>query len=94
MRLNPIPPNWYLHEFGSCYRLMGRYEEAIAVLRRILKRSPDYLNSRLNLIFTYVMSGKEEAARNEAVEVLKQSPDFSVERFLKHFPYYLFYERH
>jgi hypothetical protein len=33
------------------------------------------------------MSGKEEAARAEAVEVLRQSPDFSVERFLKDFPY-------
>jgi adenylate cyclase len=87
MRLNPMPPDWYLHEFGSCFRLMGRYEEAIAVLKRILKRSPDYLSSRLNLIATYVMSGKEDAARKEAVEVLKQSPDFSVERFLKHFPY-------
>jgi len=87
MRLNPMPPNWYLHEFGSCYRLMGRYEEAIAVSKRVLNRSPDYLNSRLNLIATYVMSGEEEAARNEVVEVLKQSPDFSIERFLKHFPY-------
>jgi adenylate cyclase len=87
MRLNPMPPNWYLHEFGTCYRLMGRYEEAIAVLKRVLNRSPDYLNSRLNLIHTYVMSGEEEAARIEAVEVLKQSPDFSVARFLKHFPY-------
>jgi len=87
MRLNPMPPNWYLHEFGTCYRLMGRYEEAIAVLKRVLNRSPDYLNSRLNLIATYVTSGEEEAARIEAVEVLKQSPDFSVARFLKHFPY-------
>jgi adenylate cyclase len=87
MRLNPMPPNWYLHEFGTCYRLMGRYEDAIAVLKRVLNRSPDYLNSRLNLIHTYVMSGEEEAARIEAVEVLKQSPDFSVARFLKHFPY-------
>jgi adenylate cyclase len=87
MRLNPMPPNWYLHEFGTCYRLMGRYEEAIAVLKRVLNRSPDYLNSRLNLIHTYVMSGEEEAARIEAVEVLKQSPDFSVARFLKQFPY-------
>ena len=87
MRLNPMPPNWYLHEFGTCYRLMGRYEEAIAVLKRNLNRSPDYLNSRLNLIAAYVMSGEEEAARIEAVEVLKQSPDFSVARFLKHFPY-------
>jgi len=85
--LNPMPPNWYLHEFGSCYRLMGRYEEAIAVNKRVLNRSPDYLNSRLNLIVTYMMSGEEEAARKEAVEVLKQRPDFSIERFLKHFPY-------
>jgi len=76
-----------LHEFGSCYRLMGRYEEAIAELKRVLNRSPDYLNSRLNLIATYVMSGEEEVARIEAAEVLKQSPNFSVARFLKHFPY-------
>jgi adenylate cyclase len=87
VRLNPMPPDRYLHELGSCYRLMGRYDEAIAMLKRVLDRNPDYLNSRLNLIATYVMYGKEEAARAEAVEVLRQSPDFSVERFLKDFPY-------
>jgi tetratricopeptide (TPR) repeat protein len=87
VRLNPMPPDFYLHEFGSCYRLMGRYDEAIAMLKRVLDRNPSYLNSRLNLIDTYVMSGKEEAAHAEAVEVLRQSPDFSVERFLKDFPY-------
>jgi len=87
MRLNPMPPNWYLHEFGTCYRLLGRYEEAISVLKRNLNRSPDYLDSRLNLIAAYAMSGDEEAACIEAAEVLKQSPDFSIARFLKHFPY-------
>jgi adenylate cyclase len=87
VRLNPMPPNHYLHEFGSCYRLMGRYDEAIGVLKRVLNRSPDYLSSRLNLIATYVMSGEEEAARAEATQVLEQSPDFSVERFLVNFPY-------
>jgi adenylate cyclase len=87
VRLNPMPPDMYLHEFGSCYRLMGRYDEAIAMLKRVLDRNPDYLSSRLNLITTYVMSGKEEAARAEAMKVLRQSPDFSVERFLKDFPY-------
>jgi tetratricopeptide (TPR) repeat protein len=66
---------------------MGKYTEAIAVLKKILNRSPDYLDSRLNLIATYVMSGDEEAARIEAAEVLMQSPDFSIARFLKHFPY-------
>jgi adenylate cyclase len=87
VRINPMPPDFYLHEFGSCYRLMGRYDEAIAMLKRVLDRNPDYLSSRFNLIATYVMSGKDEAARAEAVEVLSQSPDFSVERFLMNFPY-------
>jgi len=87
IRLNPIPPNQYLHEIGTCLRLMGKYTEAIAVLKKILNRSPDYLDSRLNLIATYVMSGDEEAASIEAAEFLKQSPDFSIARFLKHFPY-------
>jgi len=87
IRLNPLPPNWYLHEYGTCFRLLGRYDEAIAVPKRILERSPDYLNSRLNLTLTYAMSGKEDDARKEAVEVLKLSPDFSIGRFLKDFPY-------
>jgi adenylate cyclase len=87
IRLNPMPPNHYLHEIGTCLRLMERYAEAIAVLKKILNRSPDYLDSRLNLIATYVMSGDKEAACIEAAEVLKQSPDFSIARFLKHFPY-------
>jgi len=87
IRLNPMPPEWLLHEFGSCYRLLGRYDEAIVTLRGVLDRDSGRLNSRLNLIVTYVMSGREEAARAEAAEVLRQSPGFSVERFLKDFPY-------
>jgi len=87
VRLNPMPPDWYLHEVGSCYRLMGRHDEAIAMVKRVLDRNPDYLPSRLNLIATYVMSGKEKVARAEAVEVLRQIPNFSVDRFLHDFPY-------
>jgi hypothetical protein len=48
---------------------------------------PNNLFSRLNLIATYVMSGNEETAHAEAVEVLRQSPNFSVERLLMNFPY-------
>ena len=87
LRLNPMPPNYYLHEFGSCYRLLGRYEEAIIMLKTVLDNNPNYLFSRLNLIATYVMSGEEEKAHVEAMQVLEQSPDFSVERLLMNFPY-------
>jgi len=38
---------------------MGRYDEAIAILKRVLDGNPNYLNSRLNLIATYVMPGKD-----------------------------------
>ena len=87
IRLNPMPPDWYLHDLGSCYRLMGRYGEAVAALKRVLDRNPTYLNSRVNLIATYVRSGREEDARAEAAEVLRQTPNFSIERFLNDFPY-------
>jgi adenylate cyclase len=86
-RLNPMPPDWYLHDLGSCYRLLGRHDEAIAMLKRVLNRNPSYLHSRVSLIATYVMSGKVEAARTEAVEVLKQIPNFAVDRYLNDFPY-------
>jgi tetratricopeptide (TPR) repeat protein len=29
MRLNPIPPGWYLSRLGDAYRLTGRYEKAV-----------------------------------------------------------------
>jgi adenylate cyclase len=87
VRLNPMPPNYYFHEFGSCYRIMGRYQEAIIMLKRVLDNDPNYLFSRINLIATYVMSGEEETAHAEAMQVLEQCPDFSVERLLMDFPY-------
>ena len=30
IRLNPMPPGWYLHNLAATYRNMGRYDEAIA----------------------------------------------------------------
>jgi len=87
VRLNPIPPNYYFHEFGSCYRIMGQYEKAIIMLKRVLDNDPHHLFSRLNLIATYVMSGEEEMAHAEAIQVFEQSPNFSVERLLMFLPY-------
>ena len=35
MRLDPRNREWYLLQFGLAYRLTGRYEEAIAALKRV-----------------------------------------------------------
>jgi adenylate cyclase len=87
IRLNPMTPEWYLHELGTYYRLQGRYEEAIAILKKNTESNPYYLMSRINLTATYSMAGKLDQARAEAKEVLKKIPDFSAEQFMKGFPY-------
>jgi len=87
IRLNPMPPEWYLHELGTYYRLLGRYDEAIAILKKNLARSSDYLTSMINLTATYSMAGKLDQARAQAKEVLRKIPDFSAEQFMKGFPY-------
>jgi tetratricopeptide (TPR) repeat protein len=87
IRLNPMPPEWYLHELGTYYRLLGRYDEAIAILKKNLDRGRDYLMSMINLTATYSMAGKLDQARAQAKEVLSIVPDFSAKQFMKGFPY-------
>jgi adenylate cyclase len=87
IRLNPMPPEWYLHELGTYYRLLGRYDEALAILKKNLARGSDYLTSMINLTATYSMAGKLDQARAQAKEVLRKIPDFSAEQFMKGFPY-------
>ena len=82
-----MTPEWYLHELGTYYRLQGRYEEAIAILKKNLDHNPNYQTSRINLTATYSMAGELDQARTEAKEVLRKIPDFSAEQFMKGFPY-------
>ena len=87
IRLNPLTPEWYLHELGTYYRLLGRYGEAIAIMKKTLDQNPGYLMSQINLTATYSMAGKLDQARAQAKEVLNKVPDFSAEKFMKGFPY-------
>ncbi|MBI3304323.1 MAG: adenylate/guanylate cyclase domain-containing protein, partial [Deltaproteobacteria bacterium] len=79
MRLNPHYPFWYSFELGVTYGQMGRYEEAIAALKRCLTRSPNFLPAHVALAGNYSRLGRDEEARAEAAEVLRLNPNFSVE---------------
>src|SRR5262249_16414923 len=79
MRLNPHYPASYLFILGTDYRLMGRYEEAIAGLKKALTRKPDLLPAHINLAVVYSELGREEEARAEAAEVLRLNPKYSLE---------------
>ena len=79
LRLNPHGPFFYLYNLGFAYRLAGRYEEAMAALKRVLGRNPDWIPAHFNLAIIYSELGREEEARAEAAEVLRVNPNFSLE---------------
>ncbi len=87
MRLNPRYPFRYLSILGMAYRLTGRYEEAIAALKRAISRNPDFLPPHLHLAVSYSEVGREAEARAEAAELLRISPNFSVERTRQQMPF-------
>ena len=66
---------------------MGRHEEAIAAYKRGLTRNPDLLPAHTGLAVIYIELGREEEARAAAAEVLKISPNFSLEKWRQIAPY-------
>jgi adenylate cyclase len=87
MRLNPVHPVWYLWNLGHAYFLMGRCEEAIETLNRVLDRNPGFLPAHVYLTVSYIELGRHEEARAEAVEVMKLSPQTSTEAWRQRIPY-------
>ena len=81
MQLNPDAPAWYLNTLATAYTLSERHAEAVATHKRVLESNPshaDAYNARLELTLLYTGSGRDDAARAEARELLKLVPDFSV----------------
>ena len=73
--------NAYTNDLGWCgnYRLMGRYEEALTALKQALTFNPNNLAAHVLLAVIYSELGQQEEARAEAAEVLRISPNFSLE---------------
>jgi len=86
MRLNPRYPALYLRILGTAYYWTGRTEEAIAAFERALARNPNWLAAHFFLAFVYSELGQEEKARAAAAEVLRLSPNFSLEGVRQRFP--------
>jgi adenylate cyclase len=87
IRLNPIPPNWYLFSLGEAYCLTGQYEEAIAVYTKVLHRTPEDIRTLIGLAATYSLMRREEEARAQAAQILRVIPKFSGESFAHTLPF-------
>ena len=78
IRLNPIPPNWYLFTLGDAYFLAGQHEEAVAAYKRALYSNPDDVRTHAGLAATYSLLGREEETRAAVAEVFRLEPTFSI----------------
>jgi adenylate cyclase len=87
IRLNPIPPIFYLHGLGLAYAWTGRYEEAITELKKANNTEPDSPYGRLFAAAVYSLAGRDEEARTEAAEVLRLNPKFSLKKWGKSLKY-------
>jgi len=87
IRLNPFAHTWYFLQLGQAYSLSGRYDEATAAYHKALQLSPNNLFAHLGLTATYSQMGRDKEASVHAKEVLRISPDFSLDRYAEKIPY-------
>ena len=86
MQLNPIYPVWYLFELGHAYYLTEQLEEAIATLKKLIDRNPNFLPAYSYLAASYVELGSEEEIQVEAAE-LERLTHISIEDWKEMLPY-------
>lgn len=70
--------------YGNALYNMGKFKEAIPVLKKAISLSPDNLGAHIGLTATYSLAGRIEDARAQAAEVPKINPNFSLEDIAMH----------
>jgi TolB-like protein/Tfp pilus assembly protein PilF len=83
IRLNPIPPAWYWHNFGHAYRQTAQYDAAIRVYKKAIVINPNHFSAWTGITATYVLAGKKKEAQEAAKEILRIHPEFSVKKLEK-----------
>ena len=78
IRLDPNGKDLHLLDVGVAYVEMGRYEEAVPILKQSLAAFPNVMVSHLSLLKAYVDLGRQEDARAEAAEIMRMSPQFTL----------------
>jgi adenylate cyclase len=86
MRLNPHYPVEYLYTLGYAYFATGQYPQALAAQQEAVARNPDFLGSHMVLVAIHLTLGQEEEARAHLKEVLRISPNLSLDYVRQRLP--------
>ncbi len=79
MQLNPHYPSHYIFAIGHAGYLMGQYDAAIASFKRAIARNPDTPAPHAYLAAVYTTLGRRQEAQAEVAEVLRISPNYSIQ---------------
>jgi adenylate cyclase len=78
MRLNPTPPDWYLHPVGRAHLYAGMCDEATDYLSRCTDKLPDLLACRRDLVVGLMALGRKSEAQAQVTEIIRIAPDFTL----------------
>jgi adenylate cyclase len=78
IRLNPFD-HMAGATLGLAYGILGRYDEAVSILRDIMVDHPDFLQGHIYLAFLFGEAGLIKAAGEEVKEILRLSPGWSIQ---------------
>ncbi|MFP6782577.1 MAG: tetratricopeptide repeat protein, partial [Gammaproteobacteria bacterium] len=67
--------------------LMGQFDDAIDLMRRVLTRNPDHLIANLILGSALVEIGDVESAKHCANEMMRISPNYKLDVAIERMPY-------
>ena len=81
MRLSPIVTAPRSTILGTAYRNAGQLELAVATLENTVSRFPAFISGRVALASCYVLIGKEHEAKQEAREILRRDPAYTIVRY-------------
>ena len=87
MRLSPFYPDYYLGTAGISYRLLGRYEDAIATDQERLARNPNNSFSDFRLAAIYEELDRHDEARAHVTEALRKNSGLTLAQIRFSEPY-------
>jgi adenylate cyclase len=87
IRLNPFPGAYVYFILGRAYFMTGQYDESIAICKKALKVSPNFLAAHLYLAASYSSLDRNADAIAAAKEVIRINPKFTIESYAKRLLY-------